>query len=288
MDNPFTDESVEASDEQLARQAQAGDQGALEQLLLRHRPWIYNIAVRMVWSGDDAQDLTQDILVKMIAGLPSFRGESRFRTWLYRVAVNHIFTFKKQRENEPVETYEEFARDLDQTPDLDPLDPNSPATQVLIEEAKILCTVAMLLCLTGRQRLVFIIGEVFGVADSVGAEVLGLTAANFRQVLSRARRDLYSFMAGNCGLINEASPCRCRRKMRGFIEKGYMSPDRLRFAEGHRLRVLQVAPSRAHELKEVTDRLHAALFREHPFFDIRTQSDLVRRALGAVDHEPSG
>ncbi len=286
MNSPFTDESPDASDEQLALRAQAGDRGALEQLALRHQPWIYNIAVRMVWSGDDAQDLTQDILFKMIAGLPGFRGESRFRTWLYRIAINHIFTFRKQREDEPVETYEEFARDVDQTPDLDPADPGSPATQLLIEEAKILCTVAMLLCLTGRQRLVFILGEVFGVTDNVGAEVLGITAANFRQVLSRARRDLYGFMQGRCGLINEANPCRCKRKMRGFIEKGYMSPDRLRFAEGHQFRVKQIAPSRAHELKAISDRLHAELFQEHPFLDARTQSDMIRRALETVGRDP--
>ncbi len=206
--------------------------------------------------------------------------------WLARAEDRGAAELKGDREEEPVETFEEFARALDQTPDVDPLDPDSPATQVLIEEAKILCTVAMLLCLTGRQRLVFIMGEVFGVTDSIGAEVLGMTTANFRQVLSRARRDLYSFMAGRCGLINEANSCRCRRKMRGFIEKGYMSADRLRFAEGHRLRVRQIAPSRAHELKSVADRLHAALFHEHPFFDIQTQSDLVRRALEAVGREP--
>ncbi len=284
--SPFTDEDPCSSDEQLVLQAQAGNRGALEELALRHQPWIYNIALRMVWSGDDAQDLTQDILLKMVAGLPGFRGDSRFRTWLYRIAVNHIFTFKKQREEEPVETYEAFSRDLDQTPDVEPVDSNSPDTQLLIEEAKILCTVAMLLCLTGRQRIVFILGEVFGVTDNVGADVLDMTAANFRQVLSRARHDLYAFMAGRCGLINESNPCRCRRKMQGFIEKGYMRGDRLRFAEGHRLLVKQIAPSRAHELKEVTSQLHAALFQEHPFLDLRTQSDLIRRALEAVDREP--
>jgi RNA polymerase sigma factor (sigma-70 family) len=287
LDRGLENKSPEASDEQLAERAQAGDRGALEQLAVRHQPWIYNIVVRMVWFRDDAQELTQDILVKMITGLPSFRGESRFRTWLYRVAVNHIFNFKKQRENEPFETYEDFAYDLEQTPDLDPLDPNSPVTNMLVQEAKILCTMAMLLCLTGRQRVVFILGEVFGVTDSMGAEVLGMSKTNFRQVLARARHNLYSFMAGSCGLINQANSCRCKRKLRGFIEKGYMTPDRLRFAEGHQFRVQQIAPSRAHELKEVTARLHAALFQEHPFLSIDSKLDLVRRALETAARGPS-
>lgn len=64
----------------------------------------------------------------MIAGLPGFRGESRLRTWLYRIAVNHIFTFRKQRQDEPVDTYEDFDRDLEQTPDLDPRDPGATST----------------------------------------------------------------------------------------------------------------------------------------------------------------
>lgn len=123
--------------------------------------------------------------------------------------------------------------------------------------------------------------------DSMGAEVLGIGEANFRQVLARARHDLYAFMAGNCGLINEANPCRCKCKMRGFIEKGYMTPDRLRFAAGHRFHVREIAPSRAQELKEVTARLHAALFQEHPFLDIDSKSDLLRHALEVVAREPS-
>jgi RNA polymerase sigma factor (sigma-70 family) len=286
MFNPFIEGSSEVTDEQLAARGQAGDREALEQLALRHQPWIYNIAVRMVWSTEDAQDLTQDILIKMLTGLRTFRGESRFRTWLYRVAVNHIFTFKKQRENEPVETYEDFVRDLDGIPDTEPPGVNDPAARLLVQEAEILCTVAMLLCLDGRQRVVLILGDVFGVTDTVGAEVLGMTTANFRQILARARHDLYSFMAGHCGLINESNPCRCARKMRGFIDKGYMNPERLRFAKGHRFRVRQVAPSRAHELKVVTDRLHAQLFHEHPFLDVKSQSELIRRALESVSQEP--
>jgi RNA polymerase sigma factor (sigma-70 family) len=286
MHNPFIEASGEVADEELVAQGQGGDRRALERLVLRHQPWIYNLVVRMVLSTDDAQDLTQDILIKMVTGLSGFRGESRFRTWLYRVAVNHVFTFKKQRADEPVISYEEFVRDLEQTPDVDLPDPSDPATQLLIEEAKIMCTMAMLLCLDGRQRIVFTLGEVFGVTDSVGAEVLGMTPGNFRQILARARRDLYSFMTGNCGLVNQANPCRCARKTRGFINQGYMSADQLKFAEGHQLRVRQMAPSRAHELEEAADRLHAALFQEHPFLNVQAQSELVRRVLESVDGEP--
>ena len=88
MYNPFVGDSSEETDEQLAVHGQAGSRDALERLALRYQPWIYNTAVRMVWSPDDAEDLTQDILIKMISGLHTFRGDSRFRTWVYRIAVH--------------------------------------------------------------------------------------------------------------------------------------------------------------------------------------------------------
>jgi len=67
-----------------------------------------------------------------------------------------------------------------------------------------------------------------------------------------------------------------------------MSPDRVQFAEGHKLRMREVAPSRLHELEDAADRLHGELFRDHPFLDVRAQSDLVRRALDEVNKDSPG
>ena len=51
----------------------------------RHQPWIYNIAARMLYHPQDAEDATQEILVKALTALASFEGRSSFRTWLYRI-----------------------------------------------------------------------------------------------------------------------------------------------------------------------------------------------------------
>ena len=65
-------------------------------------------------------------------------------------------------------------------------------------------------CGEGRQpRLVYVLGEIFGVTDAIGAELLEISRQNFRQKLSRARRDLHSFMQNQCGLVNTQNPCRC-------------------------------------------------------------------------------
>src|SRR4051812_15123553 len=71
------------------------------------------------------------------------------------------------------------------------------------------CTMGMLLCLDRKQRLVFTLGEILSVSDTVGGEVLEMTADNFRQCLARARRELHNFMTNQCGLVNKSNPCRC-------------------------------------------------------------------------------
>jgi hypothetical protein len=87
-------------------------------------------------------------------------------------------------------------------------DPRSvPAdVQLLVDEARIGCASGMLLCLDREQRLIYILGEIFGVIDQVGAELLEISRENFRQKLTRARRDLHRFMQNQCGLINKANP----------------------------------------------------------------------------------
>ncbi len=283
MDSSLSDDHPDDADRELVIRAQTGDRQALEELIERHQPWIYNIAVRMLYSAENAEDATQDILIHMMTGLRTFRGESKFRTWLYRPATNHILNFKKKwAAAEPAYTFEWFAGDLDATGLADIPDPRTVPVpvEVLIAEAKISCTTAMLLCLDGRQRLVYTLGEIFGVSDSVGAEVVGITAANFRQILARARRDLYSFLEGKCGLVNESNPCRCPKKIRGFMERGYLKPDKLQFAGKHCRRVGEVASSRGDELLDATHRLCAALYQEHPF--VEPPSELVRKVLASV------
>jgi DNA-directed RNA polymerase specialized sigma24 family protein len=86
MFNPFAERTdADTSDVALDDQAKSGDRVALEKLVLRHQAWIYNIAVRMVFQPHDAEEVTQEVLVKVITKLSTFKGESTFRTWLYRI-----------------------------------------------------------------------------------------------------------------------------------------------------------------------------------------------------------
>ena len=98
-ESPFLDETPVNHDEDLSvRMAQNGDRESLEWLARRHSPWIYNIALRLLYHPDDAQDASQEILVKVITRLSTFEGRSSFRTWLYRVTINRVLLhFRKHR-----------------------------------------------------------------------------------------------------------------------------------------------------------------------------------------------
>src|SRR5215813_3714816 len=211
MFNPFTEVAGgDPTDAELVEKASGGDRAALESLVLRHQAWIYNIAVRMVFRPHDAEEVTQEVLVKVITRLGTFKGESKFRTWLYRIAANHVLNMKRRGAETQILSFERYGEAIARTPDHDLPDPKSVPVEVslLVEEAKIGCTMGMLLCLDRKQRLVFTLGEILGASDTVGAEVLEMTADNFRQSLARARRDLYRFMNDQCGLVNTDNPCR--------------------------------------------------------------------------------
>jgi RNA polymerase sigma factor (sigma-70 family) len=97
IDNPLADNSPDHEDQELVLRARSGDRKALEELVQRHQAWIYNIAVRMLYHPQDAEDATQEILIKVITRLSSFEGRSSFRTWLYRIVVNHVLKTKRGR-----------------------------------------------------------------------------------------------------------------------------------------------------------------------------------------------
>ncbi len=239
---------------------------ALDALVRRHQGWVFNLALRMVWRRDVAEDATQEILIKAVTKLSTFAGQSAFRTWLYRVAVNHLLNVRKSEMEEREMTFTDMGASLDGVKDEDLPDERAlpVATKLLVEEAKLGCITAMLMCLDRRQRLAFILGEVFGETSEAGGEAMGESAANFRQLLSRARHDLYQFMNDKCGLVNQANPCRCARKAGGFMRNGWLDANNLQFSKDRIAAVKEVAPGRLDEL-QLLDRQHAEFHRRQPF-----------------------
>src|SRR5437667_6677686 len=283
--NPLADDAPsDPEDQALVARARSGERQALEALVGRHQAWIYNIAVRMLYHPQDAEDATQEILVKALTALSSYEGRSSFRTWLYRIVVNHVLNIKRGRLEPRAMSFGCYAHGLERTPDLDLPDPGSVPVdlRLLVDEARLSCTSGMLLCLDREQRLVYILGEIFEVSDVVGAELLEISRENFRQRLARARRDLHSFMNDKCGLVNRANPCRCAKKTRGFIEAGYVDPTHLLFARGRFQQVREVARMKAEALATLDDQC-AEVFRQHAFHPTRDLVPALRQLLAGPD-----
>jgi RNA polymerase sigma factor (sigma-70 family) len=269
MINPFTEKYVtDKTDESLIASALSGNKKSLEELVLRHQAWIYNIALRMVFYPQDAEDVTQEILIKMITKLSSFRGESSFRTWLYRIVVNHVLNIKKSRgEKNHNDNFADYWKSIERTPDsvLSEESFGNVDMKIIVDEVKVSCMNGMLLCLDREQRLAYILGAVFQVTDKVAAEILDISRDNFRQKLSRARRDIANFMHDKCGLVNKNNPCKCEKKTKALVEVGYVNPKKLLFNTNYLYSVEKVAEEKAKGLDDLFDTENNKLFREHPF-----------------------
>ena len=262
--------------------AKVGSLPALDQLLRRHRPWIFNLALRMVWRRDVAEDATQEILLKAVTHLGTFEGRSKFSTWLYRIAVNHLLTVRPSEMEEQRMTFADMGRSLGGCADSELPDESllPIGHDLLVEEAKLGCITAMLMCLDRRQRLAFVLGEIFGVASDEGGAVMEVSAENFRQLLTRARRDLYQFMQHKCGLVNTANPCRCTKKAGAFMRQGWLDPKRRQFTANRLAAVRDAAPDRLEELQDL-QRAHAEIHRSAPLSDAPEIWQRLRAALDA-------
>ena len=269
MINPFSEKYInDKTDENLIKEAISGNKDSLETLIRRHQDWIYNIALRMVFNPDEAADVTQEVLIRIITKLSTFEGRSRFRTWAYRIVVNHVLNIKKSRgESMHKSNFSDYGKSIDGTPDHDLPDPNSVPIDmnIIVEEVKISCMFGMLLCLDRVQRMVYILGGIFGVSDTIGSEIMEMSRDNFRQKLSRARKDLFNFMNDKCGLIDPKNPCRCSKKTKALVDSGYVNPVKLRFNSNYFNTVEQAAGKRLEDMNNYIDNKCQALFSGNPF-----------------------
>jgi RNA polymerase sigma factor (sigma-70 family) len=215
--------------EDFARQAIGGDRDALDRLVRELQGDVYGLALRMLWNREDAEDATQEILVRTVTRLSQFDFRSKLKTWVYRIAVNYILDVKKS----PVErmhlTFERFADDLDEGLSSD--GPADAERSVLTEEVKIGCTLGMLQCLDRPHRAAYILGEILEMAGREAAEALAISPELFRKRLQHARTAIESFTRTYCGLASDSAACACHRRVPAAVRARRVHPDALDFAQ---------------------------------------------------------
>jgi RNA polymerase sigma factor (sigma-70 family) len=201
----------------------------------------------MLWNREDAEDATQEVLVRVVTRLAQFDFRSQLRTWVYRIAVNYILDVKKS----PIErmrlTFDAFAEDLAQG--LSDEGPRDAERSVLVEEVKIGCTLGMLQCLDRPHRLAYVLGEIFEMPGPQAAEALEIDPALFRKRLQHARQTILSFTRAHCGLVSESAACACHRRVLAAQRTGRVDPETLDFA---------TAPSSFREARAIIQQVEQA------------------------------
>ncbi|TGE12843.1 hypothetical protein [Hymenobacter elongatus] len=136
------------------------------------------------------------------------------------------------------------------------------------------------MCLEREQRLVYIVGEVFEIDHQLASEIFAVSPANFRQKLSRARKDLYQWMHNHCGLVNKDNPCRCPKKTKGFIQNGWVNPVNLKWHRHYTHTIHELAQQNLEAVLLDVDDLYARLYQDHPFKLPQTSQDIIEAVIG--------
>ena len=211
----------------LVGKATAGDKKALETLVTDAQDIVFNLSLRMLGTFADAEDATQDILLKMITHLSSFRGDSSFTTWVFRIAVNHLKNYKKHMFARYPLRFEYYGDDIENgkiqdVPDLT----QNVERDILAEELKMSCTNVMLQCLDKESRCIFILGTMFKIDSRVAGDILEMTPEAYRQRLSRIRKKMADFLGQYCGEYGSGR-CKCKDRMNYAIQNHRINPLRL-------------------------------------------------------------
>ncbi len=170
------------ADLELVRRAREGDMDAFDELVRLHTPQLYRLLVRILGNATAAEDVAQECFVRAWRALPNFRGEARFSTWLYRIAINEANRFLARESKRELLPYDDI---LLEVPDL------RAQTAELVEASDLRAQLERLLAeLPAHHRAAVVLRDVEGFSNEEAADVLELDLRNFKSRLHRGRMAL--------------------------------------------------------------------------------------------------
>jgi RNA polymerase sigma-70 factor (ECF subfamily) len=206
------------------------DTNTFDQLYRDNQPKVYRLAMSLAGNVHDAEDITQEAFFRAFRSYETFRGESSFFTWIYRIALNVANDHLKQRTKMPIEMLtEDLGYSLEEI--IDPNPANNPETELLGHQTRIKCLHAMTECLPLDQRKVFCLAITMGLSHKIVAEILQCSVGSVKTTLHRAKKRWFGYMENRCQFIKKSNPCKCRQFVRFGLSKGWFSKDA---AVGHR------------------------------------------------------
>jgi RNA polymerase sigma-70 factor (ECF subfamily) len=182
-------------DTDLVRAAQGGDMAAYDQLVRRYQERIYGTIYHMTANHEDADDLAQETFIKAFSALKSFKGESSFYTWVYRIGVNKTINFLKSRRNK----FSLSLNDLDFNAENDPdlvafVSDKTPRRDAALSELQEKLNKAMMK-LSEDHRMVVTLHDVQGFAHEEIAKIMNCNVGTVRSRLFYARQQLQAHLS---------------------------------------------------------------------------------------------
>ena len=192
---PEAAEGEETSDLILVRRSQDQDMGAYDQLVRRYQERIYATVYHMTSNHEDANDLVQETFVKAYRALKSFKGDSSFYTWIYRIAVNKTINFLKQRKNRIHLSLHDVDFNAENDPDLGALvSEKTPRRDLNLSELQEKLNSAMLK-LSEHHRMVVTLHDIQGLSHEEIGAIMDCNVGTVRSRLFYARQQLQAHLA---------------------------------------------------------------------------------------------
>ena len=191
------------------RRVQRGDTDAFEALVAAYEKNVFNVALQMTGNREDAQDMTQEAFLKAYSSLSSFRGDSKFSSWLYRIVSNVCLDFKRRQGRRPSSalTVED---DEGENIQLDIAD-ESQSPEALLERKMTREAVrAGLQQLPDEQRQILLLREIQGLSYEEIGEAMGLEAGTVKSRIFRARKKLCAFLLKDGNIPDSISSSKSR------------------------------------------------------------------------------
>jgi RNA polymerase sigma-70 factor (ECF subfamily) len=187
---------MDLADRDLVRRAQAGDKSAYDDLVRRYQERVYATIYHMTSNHEDASDLAQDSFVRAWSALRSFKGDSSFYTWIYRIAVNRTINFLKQRRNR---TSHLSLNDLEVGTENDPemvelVSHKTPRRDAALSELHQRLNAAIQK-LSEEHRTVVILHDIQGLPHEEIAQILKCNPGTVRSRLFYARQQLQAWLS---------------------------------------------------------------------------------------------
>ena len=191
--------TVETDDATLIRRVQGGDAAAYEPLVLRYQDRIHAVVYRMVGNREDACDLTQDALICAFRALQSFRSESTFHTWLFRIAVNTVISYRRKRRIQTVATVGGAHDEECAGAEIDPPDDTPGPAETAETEERRHVVLAAVDQLEPEFRDAIALRDLQGYSYDEMAEIIGCPVGTVKSRIHRARLALRELLAPFAG-----------------------------------------------------------------------------------------